>query len=504
MPTNNPRQSNQPQRPGLDSRMRSGKNMDSFRFFLTFGINLPALMVFVFTIVPAYAADSGLSAPQDLRFDNQVEPLGMALRQARFSWLVKDTRRGAMQSAYRVVVSTDSTVSATGPNLVWDSGKVASDRSIQVPYGGPTLKPRQRYFWKVQTFDAADVPSPWSAVSWWEMPTDGKWKAVGITMPRVPVSFVPEPDVFWINNARVFTASTSQAAWRQQFILPREGTVTKAILHVAASASSPYVIYFNGKKAAAGDPTSTRFGHDAWHNNIPIRQHDVAGFLQNGLNTIAVAMADSGGNGRREIAFAAEIRMADGSGLNIETDEEWRFNPAPENGWEQPAFNDSQWKSPNSHYKIMSKKYFQTTKDPRLVGGFVTPPCAPASDFISPKDSLKPLVLHPRTHRPILLRKEFDLPIKPKRARAYVSAWGACEMTINGKPASDDVLAPNREGDRYVTYDVTDLLVSGRNCIGATAAGGYASGHDSEHGSWPIFFMQIEADLGDQSLVQWH
>jgi hypothetical protein len=66
----------------------------------------------------------------------------------------------------------------------------------------------------------------------------------------------------------------------------------------------------------------------------------------------------------------------------------------------------------------------------------------------------------------------------------YVSAIGTCELTINGKPASDDVFAPNREADRYVTYEVADLLVPGRNCIGATAAGGWAAGQNSGWGTW--------------------
>ncbi|MGD0899254.1 MAG: family 78 glycoside hydrolase catalytic domain [Thermoguttaceae bacterium] len=427
---------------------------------------LAAVIVLIsIAAVPARGADGGLAAPEGLRFDNQVEPLGMAIRQARFSWLVKDARRGAVQSAYRILVSTDSSVGETGPNLVWDSGIVASDRSIQVPYGGPALKSRQRYFWKVQTFDAAGAPSPWSAPSWWEMSPgpDEPWKSAWITMSRVPPAFVPDPDVFNISRAVMFRAATAQGTWRQQFILPHEGQVAKATLHVAATA--PYVVYLDGKKAAAGDPT----GADA--KTLTIRQHDIASLLRNSLNTVALALADSAGNQPRMIVAAAEIRMADGSGLNLEADGEWRFNPTPEKDWEQPAFNDSQWQ------------------------------LAPTSGGISSKDAPKPLVRSQRTRRPIHLRKEFDLPSKPKRARVYVSAIGACELTINGKPASDDVFAPNREADRYVTYDVADLLVPGRNSIGATAAGGWAAGQDSGWGSWPRFFLQFEADTGDKSLV---
>lgn len=429
-----------------------------------------AIVSISFATVPAHGADGGLGAPEGLRFDNQVEPLGKALRLPRFSWLVNDARRGAVQSAYRILVSTGPAVGETGPNLVWDSGVVTSDRSIQVPYGGPALKSRQRYYWKVQTFGAAGAASPWSAPSWWEMPPapDEPWKAAWITMSRVPPVYVADPDVFSMSRVVGFGAATPQAAWRQQFVLPREGKVAKAMLNIAASA--PYVVYLDGKKAAGGDPT----GADT--KTLTIRQHDISSLLRNDSNAIAVALADSAGDRPRMIAVGAEIRMADGSGLNLEGDGEWRFNAAPEKDWEQPGFNDSQWQpAPTSGWH------------------------APASRG-SP-DAPKPLVRSQRTRRPIYLRKEFDLPAKPKVARVYASAIGACELTINGKSASEDVFAPNREADRYVTYDVTDLLLPGRNCIGATAAGGWAAGPSSGWGTWPQFFMQLEADVDGKALV---
>lgn len=45
---------------------------------------------------------------------------------------------------------------------VWDSGKVFSDRSVLVPYGGPALQPGKAYCWKVQAWDADGNLSPWS------------------------------------------------------------------------------------------------------------------------------------------------------------------------------------------------------------------------------------------------------------------------------------------------------------------------------------------------------
>ena len=66
---------------------------------------------------------------------------------------------------------------------VWDSGRVDSDQSVNVPYGGPAVESRRRYYWQVRVWDAQGQASSYSQASWWEMgllsPDD--WKAKWIT-----------------------------------------------------------------------------------------------------------------------------------------------------------------------------------------------------------------------------------------------------------------------------------------------------------------------------------
>ena len=80
-------------------------------------------------------------AVQQLRCEYETNPLGIDVQKPRLSWVLASTlaspRRGAAQSAYRVRVTE-------GQNELWDSGKVSSDRSIHVPYGGPALRSGQR------------------------------------------------------------------------------------------------------------------------------------------------------------------------------------------------------------------------------------------------------------------------------------------------------------------------------------------------------------------------
>ena len=63
------------------------------------------------------------------------------------------------------------------------------------------------------------------------------------------------------------------------------------------------------------------------------------------------------------------------------------------------------------------------------------------------------------------IRKAFDAGQKIKSARLYATALGAYELFVNGKPVSQDFMAPGWTDYRvrvlYQTYDVTALVKSG-------------------------------------------
>src|SRR5437879_13647340 len=76
------------------------------------------------------------------------------------------------------------------------------------------------------------------------------------------------------------------------------------------------------------------------------------------------------------------------------------------------------------------------------------------------------------------LRREFHVPAEVASARLYITALGVYQAQINGQRISDDVLRPGWTSYRhrlcYQTYDVTSLLRSGPNAIGAVLADGWA------------------------------
>jgi alpha-L-rhamnosidase len=79
-----------------------------------------------------------------------------------------------------------------------------------------------------------------------------------------------------------------------------------------------------------------------------------------------------------------------------------------------------------------------------------------------------------------VLRKEFVLGKPVKSARAYVTCLGLYEMELNGRVVGDELFTPGwtayRHRLQYKTYDVTDLLKEGRNCVGVTLGDGWYRG----------------------------
>jgi alpha-L-rhamnosidase len=82
-----------------------------------------------------------------------------------------------------------------------------------------------------------------------------------------------------------------------------------------------------------------------------------------------------------------------------------------------------------------------------------------------------------------LLRKDFTANAKKKiaRARLYASAEGLYEMELNGKRVGDQYFTPGWTAYdfriQYQTYDVTNMLQNGPNCLGAMLGDGWYRGH---------------------------
>ena len=117
---------------------------------------LTALLVAALAVSssPVGAFAAGLT---NLRCEYLTDPLGIDVVKPRLSWVIEERNqnpesRNQKQTAYQVLVASTLELLAKDQGDLWDSGKVASDQSIQVEYAGPSTSLRvcdffARFFW---------------------------------------------------------------------------------------------------------------------------------------------------------------------------------------------------------------------------------------------------------------------------------------------------------------------------------------------------------------------
>ena len=99
----------------------------------------------------------------DLRCENLVNPLGIDNVSPHFSW--KITGEVPMrQQCYEIQVGSDSLRLLEGSADLWNSGRVESDESVMIAYGGKALCSRMLCYWRVRVGNERGELSAWSPV----------------------------------------------------------------------------------------------------------------------------------------------------------------------------------------------------------------------------------------------------------------------------------------------------------------------------------------------------
>ncbi len=144
---------------------------------------------------------------KDLRCEYLTNPLGIDATQPRLTWKLSSSQRGEMQQAYQILVASSEELLAADNGDLWDSGKVISDESSQIVYGGKPLVSRENCFWKVRAWDESSAPGAWSSVATWQMgllqPED--WSAKWIESQ----SSVGSPDAKLVIYRAAYEAETT-------------------------------------------------------------------------------------------------------------------------------------------------------------------------------------------------------------------------------------------------------------------------------------------------------
>src|SRR5918997_7133560 len=133
--------------------------------------------------------------PVGLKCEYRVDPLGIGERSPRLSWTLESEERGQVQSAFRILVAAGERDLAAEEDLLWDSGRVESDRTIGVEYEGEALQSGSQCVWKVRVWDGANPPSPFSSPAVFEMGLleRSDWEGAWISAGKGPAGDMEPP-----------------------------------------------------------------------------------------------------------------------------------------------------------------------------------------------------------------------------------------------------------------------------------------------------------------------
>ena len=246
--------------------------------------------MFIGAFCVAWVAGSSAQAAVSvggLRCEYITNPLGVDVPHPRLSWVLTSPQRGEVQTAYQILVASSEEKLKAGEGDLWDSGKVTSDQSTQLPYEGQTLPSRQHCYWKVQVWDKNGEASGCSDPATWEMglvsPSD--WKANWI-------GFTPG----WNGRALYF---------RYNFKIRK--AAREALAYIAGIGY--YELHIDGVRV--GDHVLDPGGTD-YSKRVLYSTYDVGGLIRQGDNVLGVIVGN-GWYGMPKLLLQVEVTYADGT-----------------------------------------------------------------------------------------------------------------------------------------------------------------------------------------------
>jgi len=335
------------------------------------------------SVVPNIAL-AGLEVKK-LRCEYLENPMGLDIAKPRLSWVLKSTDQGQKQTAYRIIVASGKSKLESSTGDLWDSKKVESDQTIHVVYGGKTLKPGTRCWWKVKVWDKNGQESKWSEAATWSMGLfdrkdwgNAKW----IADPK--------------DQAIQVSGPMPATMLRKSFNIV--GEAERATVYVTGLGT--YELRLNGNKV--GDhllaPEFTYYDY-----RIQYQTYDVTKMIKNGVNGVGAILA-TGWNGehffgmainimqnpfqgRRGFIMRLDVELKNGKTVTVVSDKTWkstRESPVRAAGiydgyeydarlqwhrWDTGEFDDGLWRPVIIADYIENPKNHKGEKadDPRLV-----------------------------------------------------------------------------------------------------------------------------------------
>jgi alpha-L-rhamnosidase len=259
----------------------------------------PVLALLV--VLNAFAVSGKPAAPVGLLVNGVRNPLAIDRDATRFTWRSVDDNRGETQTAYQILVSSDPDFSTAGKGDYWDSGKVDSDKSASVEYGGKPLPAASRFWWKVRVWDQTAKPGDYSEPTYFD---------TGLNQDEWTASYI------WDGT----TNSYNYAYFRKTFVVTNKPHLAK----VYVTGHNDYILYCNGKLLGRGPARCDPYHYGQYN------AYDVTKLLTTGTNVFAAIghwrknWNNAGVDAQPAFLLEARFDYPNGSSTTIGTDSAWK------------------------------------------------------------------------------------------------------------------------------------------------------------------------------------
>ena len=307
---------------------------------------LTSLVLVLIVSVSAQLQVSSLTA------DYKTDPLGIDNPEPKLSWIIQSDQNNTMQANYEIRAAQVPAELAKKKKQIWNSGKVASSRSVHIKYDGKALESFQRVYWQVRVVDNHGEKSKWSDPAFFEtgILEEVTWEANWITPTW-------EEDV---------SKSNPSPYLRKEFTLGKP--IKNARLYI--SSQGLYQVEVNGKRVGEQEFTP---GWTSYNTRVQYQIYDIKNQLLQNQNAIGIVLGDGWFRGNlprkrnfygTELAAIAQIMVeySDGTSEVITTNESWKATTGPIlesdiyngevydankelNGWSKISYDDSNWKA---------------------------------------------------------------------------------------------------------------------------------------------------------------
>lgn len=312
----------------------------------------------------SYSQDSAAAVPENLSCEWRHDPVGSVSPNPPFGWTLragKPDARDITITGYRILVASSLKLLASNTGDVWDSGKAISPNMFGIRYEGGPLTSHTSYYWKVRTWDGAQLPSEWSVPAQFTM---------GLLQPQDWIAhwIAATPDSSSLASEGSPSLSKPLPIFRKEFVLRKQ--IAQALIFV--SGLGQYEARIDGQNITEAVLTP---GWTDYKKRVLYDTYDITQLLHSGNNTIGVMLGNgmynvepakeryakfTGSFGQPKLILQIYVRYSDGSETTIISDDTWKTAPGPilfsstyggedydarreQEGWDKAGFNDSMW-----------------------------------------------------------------------------------------------------------------------------------------------------------------